>query len=95
MALKLEPRKDEILAMYNSGMNVNKIATTIGEYVQPVSNLLKVYAGREKWRPYRFNHNYFDVIDSEGKAYMLGFIAADGAIVQNNTGSSTLTISIH
>lgn len=29
------------------------------------------------------NKNYFSVIDSSIKAYLLGFIAADGAIVAN------------
>jgi len=42
------------------------------------------------------NKNYFSVIDCSIKAYILGFIAADGAIVANkNTNTKTLTITIH
>jgi hypothetical protein len=42
------------------------------------------------------NLNYFSVIDSSIKAYILGFIAADGAIVRNtNCSTKTLTITIH
>lgn len=42
------------------------------------------------------NVNYFSVIDSSKKAYLLGFIAADGAIVSNkNTTTKTLTVTIH
>ena len=42
------------------------------------------------------NTQYFKEINSYIKAYLLGFIAADGAIVQNkNTNTKTLTITIH
>ena len=43
------------------------------------------------------NTKYFNKIDTNIKAYLLGFIAADGSIVKNNVknGSTTLTITIH
>ena len=42
------------------------------------------------------NTQYFKKINSYNKAYLLGFIAADGAIVQNKGYSTkTLTITIH
>ena len=42
------------------------------------------------------NTQYFKEINSYNKAYLLGFLAADGAIVQNkNTNTKTLTITIH
>ena len=43
------------------------------------------------------NLNYFDTIDSYNKAYLLGFIAADGAIVSTSKTSNVkaLTITIH
>jgi hypothetical protein len=42
------------------------------------------------------NTQYFKEINSYNKAYLLGFIAADGAIVQNKGYSTkTLTITIH
>ena len=42
------------------------------------------------------NTQYFKEINSYSKAYLIGFIAADGAIVQNkNTNTKTLTITIH
>ena len=34
---------------------------------------------------YSFNENYFETIDSEEKAYWLGFLYADGCIVNDNT----------
>lgn len=42
------------------------------------------------------NLNYFKTIDSENKAYFLGFIAADGAIVNNKgTNTNVLTITLN
>lgn len=41
---------------------------------------------------YSVNHNFFDVIDTEEKAYWLGFITADGCI--NDTGKSTLIVEL-
>lgn len=44
---------------------------------------------------YPVNIHYFDVIDSYSKAYILGFIAADGALVKGTSTSSTsLTITV-
>lgn len=41
------------------------------------------------------NEHYFNVIDSPTKAYILGFIAADGSLVKSSTGNSYyLTITI-
>ena len=42
------------------------------------------------------NLKYFNIIDSNNKAYLLGFIAADGSVVLNKkTGVKSLTITIH
>lgn len=42
---------------------------------------------------YRFNENYFDEIDTEEKAYWLGFVWCDGSIIDNN-GSLQIKISL-
>jgi len=47
-------------------------------------------------KDFTINTQYFKEINSYNKAYLLGFIAADGAIVQNKGYSTkTLTITIH
>ena len=44
---------------------------------------------------YLRNEHYFEVINSEAKSYIVGFIAADGALVKSSTGNSYyLTITI-
>lgn len=40
-------------------------------------------------RTYLLNEKYFDIIDSEKKAYILGFIYADGSVCR-----TTLNISL-
>lgn len=48
-----------------------------------------------KFRPNPGNIHYFDTINSYSKAYILGFIAADGALVAAKHGPTiTLTITI-
>jgi hypothetical protein len=42
-------------------------------------------------RRYELNENYFDVIDSHDKAYILGFLFADGC---NNPKKYTISISL-
>lgn len=45
------------------------------------------------FRRYTLNESYFDVVDSERKAWLLGFIAADGNI-SGRAGSYCLTIHL-
>lgn len=42
-------------------------------------------------RKYKINDSYFDVIDEENKAYLLGFLAADGAVQKR--GNIKITLS--
>lgn len=47
-------------------------------------------------RKYFFNEKYFDVIDSHNKAYLLGFICADGWIGKDRFGTcNKLGVKIH
>ena len=43
---------------------------------------------RQGVRKHFFNENYFESIDSEDKAYWLGFIAADGSIIKSSEYNS-------
>lgn len=91
--LKLEPKRAEIVQMFQNGMSCEQIAKTLGEYPQSVTNLLRSEFPGIQFLPNRGNTHYFDVIDSYAKAYIVGFIAADGALVKTKT-TTTLTITI-
>ena len=40
------------------------------------------------WHAYRFDETFFDVIDTEAKAYWLGFITADGCVQMGPVGAN-------
>ena len=46
---------------------------------------------RETFLQETIQHDYFDIIDTESKAYLLGFFYADGSITKNNHISLSLT----
>ena len=66
----------------SSILNINKV--TIGSFLRTHGI---------KLNPNKGNVHYFDTIDSNAKAYIVGFIAADGALVKTRT-TTTLTITI-
>jgi len=48
-----------------------------------------------KKRLYKLDENYFEKIDTEEKAYWLGFIYADGFITKRKQGQNILGITLH
>lgn len=54
-------------------------------------NNIKIISNVEKLRKYEIDENYFDIIDSEHKAYTLGFLYADG---YNNEKKNIVKISL-
>jgi hypothetical protein len=93
--LKLLPKKDYILNLFDLGFTVAHIANILGEYQQSVSNLIKYYRNIESFLPNKGNSQYFNTIDTNAKAYIVGFIAADGALVKiKNTDTSNFALTI-
>jgi len=92
--LKLESKKDLILELLDSGKNTMEIARYLEEYQQAVRKIIKKYRPEMTFVPNQGNINYFETIDTYAKAYLLGFIAADGALVKNKWGPITLTITV-
>jgi hypothetical protein len=84
-----------IISLYESGMSLTKICEKLSINRKALARLLKnnnivVRSGFSYARKYNLNEHYFDNIDSEEKAYILGFIYADG-----NNLFRTNRISIH
>lgn len=93
--LKTENYKEQILEMYKRGVKPQDIAKNLGfSYWQPVYNLLKkegvfIPKTTEYKKKYTLDENFFQEINTEEKAYILGFVCADGHI-----GKDRLTISL-
>ncbi len=97
-----ENREKEILLSYQGGTSVRRIRKDffVGEETvkqvlaknfQPVRNHYQSQATRVT--KYNFNRRFFSEINSEEKAYWLGFIAADGGI-RDSKDSFGLAISL-
>ena len=81
--------KDKIVSDYLSGKSVSAIALGRGVNVNAISRLLKrlgtpMRTHSEATRKLRFDERFFRVVDSEEKAYWLGFIAADGCVTERS-----------
>lgn len=86
-------RNDSIITLYQSGFSMRKVAQQLGICAGTVKNVLDYYGvkkraqhqtghskGTTKNRKHIFDFNYFKVIDTEEKAYWLGFLYADGCV---------------
>src|ERR1700722_2902584 len=74
---------EEITSLYEGGMSLTKIGKKLSIDRKALARLLKNNGvesrkGFSYARKFDLNEHYFDVIDNEEKAYILGFIYADG-----------------
>jgi hypothetical protein len=90
---ELDQYKDEIIRLYVvEKLSSEKIAIKINASLCGVYDALRRWGIKtrnlsESHREYKIDETFFDNIDSEEKAYWLGFIYADGFITsQNNFG---------
>ena len=81
MKKKVDYEKVKELAL--QGKRVKEIANELGIYYTTVSYILKSFG--IKLTKAQFNEHVFDNIDTEEKAYWLGFIYADGCISDNGS----------
>lgn len=86
----------EIINLYQNGISANKIAEKF-ETSRPTINSVLKKNGIElnqngiAQRKYKIDEHYFDAIDTPNKAYILGFIYADGC---NFTPSNLIRITL-
>lgn len=74
---------ENIVNLYNSGLSQSKVGSmyNVGYYI--IGKILKKCGVKarddsHKSRKYTINENYFDIIDSTNKAYILGLLYSDG-----------------
>lgn len=83
--------KNKIKQFLKEGNSVPQISTLLGINKNTIHAFLR--ANGIKLNPDKGNVHYFDNINSYAKAYIVGFIAADGSLVKTND-TTTLTITI-
>jgi len=75
----------DILERYNSGESSEKIATDVGMNGSTICRIVTRLGGiirpsEENKRKYAIREDFFHTIDTEEKAYLLGFLYADGSV---------------
>lgn len=94
--LKIKDYQDDIIRLYLEGKTTKEISVLLNfKYHQPVYNYFKKMGwertGKTGKRIYKVNENFFKCINTEEKAYILGFICADGHIEKDRLD---ITVSI-
>lgn len=72
--------KNNIISMYNNGKSIREINRITNVNRIDISTLLKQNNLIVNKRKYTLNESIFESIDSEEKAYWLGFLCADGSV---------------
>lgn len=85
--------KQQINKLYHQGKTSTQISDILGIKFPTINSYFQKLG--IKFRPDPGNIHYFESIDTYAKAYILGFIAADGALVPaKNSPTVTLTITV-
>ena len=76
----------QVLFLFEEGYAVSEIAKILGKNMSSVSSVRKRFNIQVKKNLTEnvINHTYFDKIDSDKKAYFLGFLIADGTLETPN-----------
>lgn len=87
--LSIKDYEDQIIALHKQGMTGKQIVDKLHfKYHQPVYNFFRKMnweiSGKVTKRKYHVNDKFFNVINTEEKAYILGFICADGHVSNYN-----------
>ena len=94
---KLEGKEQEVTEKYLAGLSSIQLAESYGVSKPTILTLLKDQKVERRNRSqsqqkYTIDEHVFDCIDSEEKAYWLGFLYADG---NNSPSVRTITLQIH
>lgn len=84
----------EAVKYYLDGKSIRQVAKAFQTTPKTIAKVLKregVAIRQERPRLYRLDKHYFDVIDSDNKAYILGLIFADGSLAAKK---KTFSISL-
>lgn len=92
--IRISDYANSIMDLVHLGFKPKQIAVKLGLNPVSVGSWLRTNHPEFSFIPNPGNVHYFDSIDSYAKAYILGFIAADGALVKATKSSTSLTITL-
>lgn len=80
--MELNKKKELGLELFKEGKSLTKISVEVGINRLTLTKYLKSQGCEisNPSRKYKYNDDFFEIIDTEEKAYWLGFIYADGCI---------------
>jgi intein-encoded DNA endonuclease-like protein len=87
MGSRIDIDNNLVIERYNELKNLKKVAKSFGVSLRPIKRIFKENNIVLTNRRYNVNHNYFENIDNEEKAYWLGFLFADGCVRNNKSGN--------
>lgn len=89
-----EQDKNNILAEYYNGVDFKSIHQRLDVSERSVSRVLKEFGvNTARKNRYTLDEHYFDNIDTEVKAYILGFIYADGYVGDESTNNVVISVT--
>jgi intein-encoded DNA endonuclease-like protein len=88
--------KNNVIELYKNGAPINELSKKFSCRPQKIKQILQsnnicLRTIEESHRKYAINESFFDVIDTEEKAYFLGFLYADGC---NHKDSNYISLSL-
>lgn len=94
-----EQDKIDILARYNNGESVLSISKSFPYSYDVIHYFLKkngieIRSNKYNSRKYHCNSNIFSEIDTEEKAYWLGFLYADGCIMKSDYNAYIVSLAL-
>ena len=86
----------QVLELVEKGYSHSEIVKELKCPGSSVSSVFKILGikPKKKLNENTVNHNYFDNIDSDTKAYFLGFLIADGSISDQKRGRGRFSFNI-
>lgn len=82
-------RKNKVVELYTTGLTKDEISKELHMSDSTISDILRecdidIRTMSETKMKYKLNREYFDQVDSQNKAYILGLLYADGNVGKNN-----------
>lgn len=89
----------KIISLYKKGMSPDSIGLLNGTSFLPIIRVLDLCGVKrrslsEAKRKYKFNERFFEIINTERKAYWLGFVHADGWVNKTRAGTWCFGITL-